>query len=123
MSARNAINPEPERTNGNMPSNHLDLSGLSAGDAELFAGQAEAKRAGTAGADPRYRAQIAAEAHGLDALASALRDPGTCQCSTQGAVVRLPRPTTPTSPGAILRSRKRWVLALACWPPTPASLA
>jgi hypothetical protein len=64
-----------EVTNGNMPRDPLDLSGLSAGDAELFAGQAEAKRAATVNAAPLFRAQQEAEADGLDALASALRDP------------------------------------------------
>jgi len=53
-----------------------DLTGLAAGDAEMFDCMAAAKRASTIdGADPLWAARVNAEASGLEALAASLRDP------------------------------------------------
>lgn len=53
-----------------------NLTGLAAGDAEMFDCMAVAKRASTIdGADPLWAARVNAEASGLEALAASLRDP------------------------------------------------
>jgi len=52
-----------------------DLTGLTAGDAEMFECMAAAKRASAVGTDPVWGAQANAEASGLEALAASLRDP------------------------------------------------
>ncbi len=57
----------------------MDLSGLTAGDAEWFDQVATGKRAAAEGYDaPAGAAQLAAEAAGIEALAAALRDPAAC---------------------------------------------
>jgi len=54
----------------------LNLSGLTAADAEWFDGLAAAKREGAEGcSDPATRAEYEAEAAGLEALVARLRDP------------------------------------------------
>jgi len=53
----------------------LDLAGLTAGDAEMFECMAAAKRASAVGTDTHWAAQANAEASGLEALVTALRDP------------------------------------------------
>ncbi len=52
-----------------------DLAGLTAGDAEIFDCLAAAKRASAVGSCTVWAAQAIAEASGLEALATALRDP------------------------------------------------
>lgn len=52
-----------------------DLFGLTVGDAEWFDQIALAKRASAVGTNPAYQAQLEAEAFGIEALATALRDP------------------------------------------------
>ncbi len=57
----------------------MDLSGLTAGDAEWFDQVATGKRAAAEGYNaPAGAAQLAAEAAGIEALAAALRDPAAC---------------------------------------------
>ncbi len=52
-----------------------DLTGLAAGDAEMFECMAAAKRASAVGTEPVWAARANAEAAGLEALAAAVRDP------------------------------------------------
>lgn len=60
----------------------MDLSSLTAGDAEWFEQVAAGKRAAMEGYNsPADAAQLAAEAAGLEALAATLRDPAACGLS------------------------------------------